>query len=41
MNVSFEQIDAVNAVVTVDIKREDFANDVVKEVAKMGVRHPL
>ncbi len=41
MNVSFEQIDAVNAVVTVDIKREDFAADVAKEVAKMGVKHPL
>lgn len=41
MNVSLEQIDAVNAVVTVDIKREDFTNDVAKEVAKMGVRHPL
>ena len=41
MNVSLEQIDAVNAIVTVDIKREDFADDVAKEVAKMGVRHPL
>ena len=41
MNVSFDQIDAVNAVVTVDIKREDFAADVDKEVAKMGVKHPL
>ncbi len=41
MNVSFEQIDAVNAIVTVDIKREDFAADVAKEVAQMGVRHPL
>lgn len=41
MNVSFEQIDAVNATLTVDIKREDFASDVEKEVAKMGVRHPL
>ena len=41
MNVSLEQIDAVNAVVTVDIKREDFAADVAKEVAQMGVRHPL
>ncbi len=41
MNVSLEQIDAVNAIVTVDIKREDFAADVAKEVAKMGVRHPL
>jgi len=41
MNVSFEQIDAVNGLLTVDIKREDFAADVNKEVAKMGVRHPL
>jgi trigger factor len=41
MNVSFEQIDAVNGLLTVDIKREDFAADVAKEVAKMGVRHPL
>ncbi|MBR4828885.1 MAG: trigger factor [Muribaculaceae bacterium] len=41
MNVSFEQIDAVNAMLTVDVKREDFADDVAKEVAKMGVRHPL
>lgn len=41
MNVSLEQIDAVNAIVTVDIKREDFAADVAKEVAQMGVRHPL
>ena len=41
MNVSFEQIDAVNAKLTVDIKREDFASDVNKEVAAMGVRHPL
>ncbi len=41
MNVSFEQIDAVNGMITVDIKREDFAADVAKEVAKMGVRHPL
>ena len=41
MNVSFEQIDAVNGLLTVDIKREDFANDVNKEVAAMGVRHPI
>ena len=41
MNVSFEQIDAVNGKLTVDIKREDFASDVNKEVAAMGVRHPL
>ncbi len=41
MNVSFEQIDAVNGLLTVDIKRDDFAADVAKEVAKMGVRHPL
>ena len=41
MNVSFEQIDAVNGMLTVDIKREDFAADVNKEVAQMGVRHPL
>ena len=41
MNVSFEQIDAVNGLLTVDVKREDFAADVAKEVAKMGVRHPL
>ena len=41
MNVSFEQIDAVNGMLTVDLKREDFANDVNKEVAQMGVRHPL
>ena len=41
MNVSFEQIDAVNAMLTVDVKREDFAADVAREVAKMGVRHPL
>ena len=41
MNVSFEQIDAVNGLLTVDIKREDFAADVNKEVAQMGVRHPL
>jgi trigger factor len=41
MNVSFEQIDAVNGMITVDIEREDFAADVAKEVAKMGVRHPL
>ena len=41
MNVSFEQIDAVNAKLAVDVKREDFANDVNKEVAAMGVRHPL
>ena len=41
MNVSFEQIDAVNGLLTVDVKREDFANDVNKEVAAMGVRHPI
>ena len=41
MNVSLEQIDAVNAIVTVDIKKEDFADSVAKEVAQMGVRHPL
>ncbi len=41
MNVSFEQIDAVNGLLTVEIKREDFANDVNKEVAAMGVRRPL
>ena len=41
MNVSFEQIDAVNGIITVDIKREDFAADVAKDVAQMGVRHPL
>ena len=41
MNVSFEQVDAVNGLLTVEIKREDFANDVNKEVAAMGVRRPL
>jgi len=41
MNVSFEQIDAVNGLLTVELKREDFAADVNKEVAAMGVRHPL
>ena len=41
MNVSFEQIDAVNAMLTVELKREDFASDVNKEVAQMGVRHPI
>ena len=41
MNVSFEQIDAVNGLLTVVLKREDFASDVNKEVAQMGVRHPL
>jgi trigger factor len=41
MNVSFEQIDAVNGQLTVDLKREDFAADVNKEVAQMGVRHPI
>lgn len=41
MNVSFEQVDAVNGLLTVEITREDFANDVNKEVAAMGVRHPL
>ena len=41
MNVSFEQIDEVNGLLTVDLKREDFANDVNKEVAAMGVRHPI
>ena len=41
MNVSFEQIDAVNGMITVELKREDFASDVNKEVAAMGVRHPL
>lgn len=41
MNVSFEQIDAVNGLLTVELKREDFASDVNKEVAAMGVRHPL
>ena len=41
MNVSFEQIDAVNGLLTVELKREDFASEVNKEVAQMGVRHPL
>ena len=41
MNVNFEQIDAVNGLLTVEIKRDDFAADVNKEVAAMGVRHPL
>ena len=41
MNVNFEQIDAVNGMLTVELKREDFAADVNKEVAQMGVRHPL
>lgn len=41
MNVNFEQIDAVNGKLTVELKREDFAADVQKEVAQMGVRHPL
>jgi len=41
MNVSFEQIDAVNGMLTVELKREDFASDVNKEVAAMGVRHPI
>jgi len=41
MNVSFEQIDAVNGMITVELKREDFASDVNKEVAAMGVRHPI
>ena len=33
MNVNFEQIDAVNGMLTVELKN--------KEVAQMGVRHPL
>jgi trigger factor len=41
MNVNFEQIDAVNGTLTVELKRDDFAADVQKEVAQMGVRHPL
>ena len=41
MNVSFDQIDAVNGMITVVLKREDFSSDVNKEVAQMGVRHPL
>ena len=41
MNVSFEQSDAVNGKLTVDIKRDDFASDVNKEVAALGVRHPI
>ena len=41
MNVSFEQIDAVNGLLTVELKREDFASDVNKGVAQMGVRHPI
>ena len=41
MNVNFEQIDAVNGMLTVELKREDFAADVNKEVAQMGERHPL
>ncbi len=41
MNVNFEQIDAVNGLLTVELKRDDFAADVQKEVAQMGVRHPL
>ena len=41
MNVSFEQIDAVNATLAVELKREDFVSDVNKEVAAMGVRHPI
>ena len=40
MNVNFEQIDAVNGMLTVELKREDFAADVNKEVAQMGMRHP-
>ena len=31
----------MNGLLTVDLKREDFANDVNKEVAAMGVRHPI
>ena len=41
MNVSFEQIDAVNGKLTVELKREDFASEVNKEVAAVGVRHPI
>jgi len=41
MNASFEQTDAVNGVITVEIKREDFENDVKKEVKTMGVRRPI
>ena len=41
MNVSFDQIDAVNATLTVELKREDFQSDVNKEVAAMGMRHPI
>ena len=41
MNVSFEQIDAVNGLLTVELKRDDFASDVNKEVAAMGQRHPI
>ena len=41
MNVNFEQIDAVNGMLTEELKREDFAADVNKEVAQMVVRHPL
>ena len=41
MNVSFEQIDAVNGLLTVELKRDDFASEVNKEVAAMGQRHPM
>ena len=41
MNVSYEQIDAVNGKLTVDLKREDFQSEVNKKVAELGVRHPL
>ncbi len=41
MNVSYEQIDAVNGKLTVDLKREDFQGEVNKKVAELGVRHPL
>jgi len=41
MNVSFEQIDAVNGLLTVELKRDDFASEVNKEVAAMGQRHPI
>lgn len=41
MNVNFEKIDQVNAVLTVSLVEEDYKNDVKRELNKLGQRRPL
>jgi len=41
MNVNFEKIDNVNAKLTVSIVEEDYKSEVKKNLAEVGMKHPI